>query len=390
MTEATITVELRQHCRTKNSWAVASVLVKEDHPTVKTLAAGTMINAVGNQLALAAPGETLQLTGVLEEDKFGEQFRVFSQISMGVQSSDNAWLWLKRLDGIGPKLAKAIHEALGDDMLKVLQNPPEPGCEDPLTAAEGVGEERAQAIRDSWDEVSRAPTFEDQQYLDGLGFSRWQVAKVLRAARKKRMGAREFMETWPFELVKEKGLGFMKVDSMARKAGCSFDAPARIEAGIAYVLKEQIDRHGHTRIKLTWLVSASAEVLNVHDLASLQGVMVLARRGDVVIDRSCKPKCVTPAPLLRAAESVFGAVMNQRGLSEGLAHGPADEPDCSPPELQVGAEKAGGEDPGGKKKTPGASPSAVPNTEPVRTGAKGFVLERFEPLAGARVTHDDW
>jgi hypothetical protein len=262
-------------------------------------------------------------------------------------------------------------------MLAVLKNPPEPGAEDPLTKAAGVGPERAMAIRDSWDEVSRAPTFEDQQYLDGLGFGRWQVSIVLKAARKRRMGAQQLMETHPFDLVKEKGLGFCKVDAMARKAGCGFDAPARIEAGIVYVMKEQITRFGHTRLPLGMLVGLGAEALNVLDVKVLSGIMVLARRGDVVVDRSCRPKCVTPTPLLMAAESVFGAVTNQLGQLAGAAHAPPATSVLCPPELQAGVEEAGG----------GVSPGAPPPAVHSQTQS-GFDLSAI--AARGENTSDDW
>lgn len=67
----------------------------------------------------------------------------------------------------------------------------------------------------------------------------------------------------PFRLCEIKGLGFLTVDPIARKAkNFKADNPERIKAAILYVLQRAADEEGHLFLESEEIVERSAELLN--------------------------------------------------------------------------------------------------------------------------------
>jgi len=149
---------LKDHRHVRESWAVGTVLVVEvlagDPPDrLGHFGAGEELAVVGDRLGLAAVGERLELHGDWERSKFGVQLKVSEQISRGIREPADACRWLERLDGVGPKTARALARHFGDHLPAILAGEEEAD----LTEVRGIGDDTARHIFDSFAEDTHAP-----------------------------------------------------------------------------------------------------------------------------------------------------------------------------------------------------------------------------------------
>lgn len=306
-----ILATLQDHKHTRESWAVATVLVVEllHGETPFEIGPGVEVGAVGDRLGLAAAGERLELRGSWDRSKFGLQLRVTEQVSKGIQEAGDACRWLERLDGVGPKLARALERHFGDRLPAILAGQEEAD----LTAVHGIGEDTAQHIRDSFAELAISGDLESIQFLDRIGATRWESSKILQWCAAKHRRPIEVLQEAPFDLMGVKGLGFKKVDRLARAAGCSPTAPARLEAATAFQLDEIVQR-GSTMAPFAGgrgggLVGEVVQLLGLDDKdLARDAVRRLAARGEVVIATDDANRTwVHPAALLRAERVIYRA-----------------------------------------------------------------------------------
>lgn len=337
----TLRATLQDHRAVRESWAAATVLIHDLEGTADLSAVppqarpGAEISAVGGRLGLAQPGQRLRLGGTFESTRYGLQLRVQQQISEGLTSPRDASRWLQRLDGVGPKLARALHERFGEQLVAVLSGE----IEADLTQIHGISPRVDQHIRESYLELELSGDLETIRYLEEIGASRYESSKILEFAKKKRKKPKELLETEPYELTKVRGLGFVRVDRLARKAGCSPLAPARIEAAIMHTVNEIVHR-GSTMAPLSGTrdnnLSAEATELLCLDGRDevFRGVHRLAAKGDLILAEAEDGKTwVHPSWLLKAERRIYRAA---RGQVRRELRSPA-----KPREGEVGARDAG-------------------------------------------------
>lgn len=131
--------------------------------------------------------------------------------------------------GIGPVLAFQIVDKFGKDSIKVIES-----RDKKLLDVSGIGKIKAQSIWDSWDEHKSVRDI--TLFLGEFGVSLNFILKIYRKYGDK---AIETIKANPYQLIYDiEGLGFLRVDEIARKIGIAFDSIERAKAGIIYILNE--------------------------------------------------------------------------------------------------------------------------------------------------------
>lgn len=385
---AVLMVTLQDHKHTRESWAVATVRIVEhvsgELPAGEDLGPGVELEAVGDRLGLAAAGERLELTGTWERSRFGAralQLKVADQVSQGIQEGDDACRWLERLDAVGPKRARALYARFGDRLPAILSGDEEAD----LTEVHGISDETERHIRESFAELAISGDLESIQFLAAIKASRWEQGKIIAWCAKKRRRPIEVLQEDPFDLMDVKGLGFAKVDNLARAAGCAPAAPARIEAAVLTQLAAITDR-GSTMAPLAGgkgggLVGESLALLGLSDRnLPRAAIQRLAKSGRVVIATDDQGRTlVHPTELLRAERVIYRAATGKApatpSATSGGAPGPLPYPKAPVPSRRRGdsVPANGGTRQGG---TPPAeegaaltAPSTPPPAEPSRAAA---------------------
>lgn len=157
--------------------------------------------------------------------------------------------YLKSLNigGCSTQLSRRIAETLGEEAIeKILENP---GC---LTQIEGIGPKRAQTIKEAIEhahgksaknkkhnEMVRSATI----FFGSYGISGWILGTIIRKYGDK---AVETIQENPYRLTEIEGIGFARADEIAKKMGVEPDSPNRIKAGIIFLLESEADQNGHT------------------------------------------------------------------------------------------------------------------------------------------------
>lgn len=321
----TLTATLQDHRATREAWGAGTILIHSAEGDLPFGAAvGAEVSASGGNLGLAAPGERLELRGEWENGRYGLQFKIQEQGSQGVANPTDAARWLTRLDGVGPKRARALAQHFGDRLVAVLSGEEESD----LTAVPGIGAAAADHIRESFAGLAIAGDLETVRYLDGIGASRYEVTKIIAWCSRTRAKPREVLEEAPYSLMAIKGLGFARVDRISKAAGCPAEAPARLEAAAVHVLG-QIVQQGSTMVRLRGgrgggLVGETATLLGLGKEPVGAAVRRLAGSGEVVLaDDERGQTWVHPAELLQAEREIYRAALGgarRKNTKEGSNH----------------------------------------------------------------------
>jgi len=259
-----------------NDESLFAVFEAEVGPTAMTA------RVVGS-LSHLLEGEHIEMTGTWVTDpRRGRQFRVetYRSVPPKTRTGVIAYLASKRFKGIGPKLAERLVDALGPTCLEVLHEHPQRLAEVP-----GIGAKKGAAILAEL-EASR-PIEQALVFLRGLGLGESMSAKVLKAVGP---GAPDLIRRNPYRLMDEvEGIGFRRADELARGLGVAPDSPFRVRAGLAHVLKEELEE-GHLYQLADPLVEQSSQLLEIEPdrVAAVLGEQVASgvlveepKRGDV-------------------------------------------------------------------------------------------------------------
>ena len=207
----------------------------------------------------------ITLLGKWQKDpKYGRQLAV-QQVSYEMPESPDGLTWYlakhQAFKGIGEKNARRLVEYAGSraELDKMLRGDLEMIHRDlriPPTILE--------TLRDAW--IANGDQNEIRSYLAGFGLTPHQTDTLLEMFGESIVG---ILRRNPYELIRHvKGYGFKRVDTIARKMGFAKDHPGRIEAGIAYCVRDEINS-GHTWIRGSELVSKANEILLLDSMDSL-------------------------------------------------------------------------------------------------------------------------
>jgi exodeoxyribonuclease V alpha subunit len=220
-------------------------------------------------------GESLKLQGDWEDDaRFGRQFVVLSyEVSPPTTLKGMERYLAATVGGVGPVLAHRIVKTFGERTLEILERQPELLLEVPKVSKRVMEEVKA-----AWQE--HRAVREILVFLHSLGISPALADRIFRTYG---LATTATVRDNPYHLAMDvQRVGFRTADEIARKLGIKPDAPARVDAGVLYVLDE-IVAEGHTGLPHEETVRRAAAVLEVD--AELVEQAVTRLSGDGLLKR---------------------------------------------------------------------------------------------------------
>ena len=219
-------------------------------------------------LPYVAEGDELTVFGKwVHNPKYGRQFQV-EQFEKRLPSGEAAilrYLSSGAVKGIGPKKAKKLVEAFGEDTFDVIENHP-----DWMTQIPGINHRMAEEISE---EFSRQAGIRSAMMFFREFFG---AALTVRIYKTWGSGAVERARQNPYRLCEEiEGIGFEKADHIAERIGFNRNGSERIKSGILYVLTYNATLNGHTCLPTERLAEAAATLLGVTEQQVLECVSVL-------------------------------------------------------------------------------------------------------------------
>lgn len=214
-----------------------------------------MVTAVG---PFNAPnvGESVRLHGEwTKHPKFGMQFRFerYETLRPATVQAIEKYLGSGLIRGIGPVMAKRLVRHFQEATLDVLDTEP-----DRVREVEGIGPKRAATLARAWQEQKAVQNV--MLFLQGHNVSASYAVKIYRTYGD---DAVRMVEENPYRLARDiLGIGFKTADRIAASMGIARDSPARLAAGLHYILWEATD-DGHVLLPTATLVECATEVLEV-------------------------------------------------------------------------------------------------------------------------------
>jgi exodeoxyribonuclease V alpha subunit len=242
------------------------------------------VTVIGNLMG-ASVGECLALEGIwANHPQHGRQFEIkhFSLQLPATIEGLRKYLGSGLIKGIGPVTAERIVKHFGFDTLQVIEDSAER-----LKEVEGVGPKRIAIIRHGWEEQKQIK--EVMMFLQSHGVSTSLAVKIYKEYGD---GALHVLRNEPYRLARDiYGIGFLTADKIARALGMKVDDPARIEAGVRYVLG-QFGDDGHVFARQGELVRAAVEALEVHAPLVEAALPRLAQAEEIVVEDDDAPTSV--------------------------------------------------------------------------------------------------
>lgn len=230
---------------------------------------------IKGRLADIPKGASLEIEGSwVNHPNFGRQFEVASYKLKPPDSAESLTRYLGGglIKGIGEKTAAWLVEHFDTDLIRVLDEEPERLQEVPK-----IGEQKAQAIAEAWQEQRIAR--EIHLALFDLGIGTNQAKKLAEAYGRK---APDILRQEPYRVAREiPGIGFLTADQLGLKAGLTRESPERLRSGLLYLL-ETLEEEGHTGYPAEELAAKSARELQVSRDVARQAVEGLLEAKDVV------------------------------------------------------------------------------------------------------------
>ncbi len=234
------------------------------------------VTVIGNLMG-ASVGESLALQGIwTNHPAHGRQFEIkkFTIQLPATIEGIRKYLGSGLIKGIGPVTAKRIVDYFGLDTLDVIENDIAR-----LNQVDGVGGKRIEIIQKGWAEQKQIK--EVMMFLSSHGVSTALAVKIYKQYAD---GALHVLKNEPYRLARDiYGIGFLTADKIARALGMKEDDPARIEAGVEYVLAKFID-DGHVFAERGALVDKAREALGAQDVQVNSAIDRLALQEQVVIE----------------------------------------------------------------------------------------------------------
>ncbi len=201
-------------------------------------------------------GEGVRLEGHwVTHAQYGRQFTVtrYQPAAPGTVAALKKYLGSGLLKGVGPVMAEHILNAFGLETLEVLDNNPER-----LAGVPGLSKRKALSIAEAWAE--RRALKDLMAFLQDQGLP---VALAVRILRKYGSASEAVVRQQPYRLSAEiYGISFEVADAIAARSGIQADAPQRIGAGLAHVLREAAGS-GHVFLPHNELIVKAAELLQL-------------------------------------------------------------------------------------------------------------------------------
>lgn len=280
-----------------------------------------LITAVGI-FPPVSDGEVLEMQGEwTQNSKFGEQFSVSEVKVLPPTTKDAVYKYLSSglFKGIGETTAYAIVEKFGENALNHIENEPAK-----LAEVKGISLKKAMALNETY--LSLKEMQSTIVYLQGYGVPLNIALKIFKAYEK---GAKRILEDNPYQLIDDvDGIGFLTADKIAKLIGIPEDSRFRIGASVVYVLKEAMNKNGHTYLPKQEVISEVDSLLKLQSQDSeklieeilcdceIEGKVVRMDKGDVEIimlarNYLCEQSIATHVVNLACTQKGFGVDVDE-------------------------------------------------------------------------------
>lgn len=281
------TVEAVVYQNQENGYTVLRLDVGEEEPV-------TVVGCIPG----VSPGETLSAQGSwTRHATYGTQFKA-EAARRGMPTGEKAvfdYLSSGAVKGIGIATARRMVEEFGADALDVLENEPER-----LAKIKGITKKTA---------ISMGEHFRLQmgmrRLLDFLAAHSLPPALSMPLYRRYGNGALDRLREDPYILTDgELGVDFGMADTLALDLGFADDHPRRAVAGVAFVLRHNLD-NGHTFLPRGKLLSTAAALLGIGDVEIVEDALAaLIEEGEVVEEAVAGEEACYLSPLWEAESNV--------------------------------------------------------------------------------------
>lgn len=255
------------------------------------------VTVTGNFSSIS-PGETIELRGLwTTHPQYGDQFKAlhYSTKRPATVAGIQKYLGSGLIKGIGPVTARRIVDHFGTSTLEVIEE-----NIDRLSEVRGIATKRVAMIRGAW-EAQRAVK-DVMLFLQSHSVSTHFAVKIFKHYGNESI---QVVEKTPYRLASEIfGIGFRTADQIARNLGFAVDSPARMSAGILYVL-HQATNDGHCFLWEKDLIARSRVTLSVDDESVITSALVsLASTAEIKVEDCESAKAVYLPSLWQAERSV--------------------------------------------------------------------------------------
>ena len=228
-------------------------------------------------MAAIQPGESVRLDGVWStHPQYGRQFKFtrYTLVYPATVEGVRKYLGSGLIKGIGPVTAKRIVEHFQLDTLEVIDQAP-----DRLLEVPGIGPKRVAIIKKGWETQKQIKDV--MIFLQSHGVSTGYSVRIYKEYGTK---AISLVRANPYRLEQDIfGVGFLTADRIAQRLGIGEAAPARLKAGLRYVLN-QASEQGHVFLPRDELLQAAQQELTVDGSLILPQITELAREEGVVVE----------------------------------------------------------------------------------------------------------
>lgn len=234
------------------------------------------VTVVGSLIA-PRPGEVLRMKGTwAHHPKFGKQFKITSHQLVLPASIEGIQRYLGSglIKGIGPVMASRIVEKFGERTLEVIDH----HIED-LQRVQGISKKRIGMVKRAWQEQKEIRDV--MIFLQQQGVSTGYATKIFKRYGTESIG---IVSRNPYRLATEMvGIGFLTADKIAHRMGFEKRSPARVEAGILYVLNQLADE-GHVYYPYEAFIDKCRNILEVDGDVIIKAFGSIAMGGQIVIE----------------------------------------------------------------------------------------------------------
>lgn len=215
-----------------------------------------LLETVVGRFQRLSPGEQVRFSGHYTMDaKHGRQFAAETCLPLAPATLKGIEKFLGSglIPGIGPVMAGRLTREFGNETLTVIEEKPEK-----LARVEGIGPKRARAIRAAL--IEKKEIQDVMVFLESVGISPAFAHRVFKQFGK---DAIRQVSTNPFRLAqKVSGIGFASADRIARHLGIAKDSPHRAEAGLLHAL-EELAAEGHVFATQSQLIERAAALTDI-------------------------------------------------------------------------------------------------------------------------------
>lgn len=238
--------------------------------TVLEMSAGDDLVTVVGAFPFVSEGEELQVYGSWSSHpSFGDQFKAetFQRARPATTAAMLKYLSSGAVKGVGPATARRIVDVFGAQALNVIENEPER-----LTQIKGITAEKAKDINA---ELKRV--YGIRELMAFLGAYGVRPEETVLVWKEFGAGAVSCIQEDPYCLCGEgMDISFDIADSIAESMEMPRDNAGRVEAGVLYVLRHNLD-NGHTCLPEDKLCAAAAQMLGVEPETVEDGVYSLCQ-----------------------------------------------------------------------------------------------------------------